>query len=227
MRTRLINAMGERFVHVVVHGTAGAPLAQQAASVFDAADAALRASGLSLDHAVRSRVFGCSRDARTAVSDMRFKTLTGAARAATSSFIAPALMPAGVDVALDLFAMYPPAKAERIVREQEPRQSFIRWLRWGPMVFLAGQTSELPTFSEQVDEILARVPGLLEEAGRGWPQVTAVSFFLHRDIAPDVLFAAIAARAPLSLGSVDLEQVDGYSKPGKLIEIEITARRRD
>jgi hypothetical protein len=28
----------------------------------------------------------------------------------------------------------------------------------------------------------------------------------------------------LPLGSADLEQVDGYSKPGKLIEIEITAR---
>ncbi|HTK12317.1 MAG TPA: hypothetical protein VL402_00810 [Xanthobacteraceae bacterium] len=227
MRTRLINAMGERFVHVVVHGTTGAPLAQQAASVFEAADAALRASGLNLDHTVRSRVFGRSREARAAVSDTRFKTLTGRARAATSSFIAPAMMPAGVDVALELFAMYPPERAERIVREQEPRQSFIRWLGWGPMVFLAGQTSERPTFDEQLDEILPRVALLLEECGCGWPQVTAASFFLHRDIAPDALFAGIAARAPLPLGSVDLEQVEGYSKPGKLIEIEITARRRD
>jgi hypothetical protein len=55
--------------------------------------------------------------------------------------------------------------------------------------------------------------------------VVRVSFFLHRDQDPEALLAAVAALAPVPLAHAELELVEGFSRPGKLIEIEITARR--
>src|SRR5712691_5598099 len=78
-------------------------------------------------------------EAGNAVSDTRAKTFSGMARAATSSFIAPAHFESAADVALDLYAMSPPGGgAVRKVVEHEPQQTFIRYLTWSPMVFLAG-----------------------------------------------------------------------------------------
>jgi hypothetical protein len=35
----------------------------------------------------------------------------------------------------------------------------------------------------------------------------------------------VAALAPLPLDNAEIELVEGFSRPGKLVEIEITARR--
>jgi len=53
--------------------------------------------GLSLgQNVVRTRVFGRTREAHNAVSETRAKTFIGDARAATSSFIAPAHFESGI-----------------------------------------------------------------------------------------------------------------------------------
>ena len=203
MRKRLLYAADETFLHLILEGEAGQPFAQQAQGLFDRAQVELAASGLSLDHTVRSRIFGRTREARTAGSDTRVARLAGAARAATSSFILPSYFTSAADVGLELFAMVPPeGGGERLVREHEPKASYIRWLTWGPMVFLAGQTSERPGFETQMTEILTRSTGLLAEVGCGWPNVRAISFLLHRDHSAGELFACARAAVPtIPLGS--------------------------
>jgi enamine deaminase RidA (YjgF/YER057c/UK114 family) len=94
------------------------------------------------------------------------------------------------------------------------------------MVFLAGMTCEtVPMLKGQVADILPRADALLKENGCDWTNVVHVSFFLHRDENLQALFGAVAAAAPLPLDNAEVEFVEGYSRPNKLVEIEITARR--
>ena len=66
---------------------------------------------------------------------------------------------------------------------------------------------------------------MLKEKACDWKNVVRVSLFLHKDEDPQALLASIAATAPLPLDNVEIEMVAGYSRPNKLVEIEITARR--
>ena len=146
--------------------------------------------------------------------------------AATSSYISPAHLTSG-DVALDLYAMAAPTEGvSRKVTEMDPLQPFIRHLVWGPFVFHAGMTNEhVPTLAEQCAEILPRAGERLKENGCDWSNVVRVSFFLHRSQTPQMLFEAARAAAPVPLDNAEVELVDGYSRPGKLVEIEVTAKR--
>jgi len=228
VRKRVFNWQGQGFVYLGLEGRAGEPLEQQSQALFARAGHELRSFGLSLDkNVVRSRVFGRTREARNAVSDTRAKSFSGQARAATSSFIAPAHFESGADVALDLYAMSPPGEgAARKVVEHQPQQTFIRNLTWGPMVFLAGMTcEEHPTLKQQYEDILPRAGKLLQEAGCDWRNVVGISFFLHKDHDPDALLTGVAKTVPVSLDNAEVEFVEGFSRPGKLVEIEITARK--
>ena len=228
MRRRLFNWQGQRFVHLSLEGEPGRPLPQQSADLFARAGAELAAFGLSLlRNTVRTRIFGRSSAARTAGSTARAQALVGRSRAAGSSYVSVPHFSSAADVGLDLFAMAAPAgNPVRRVTEHEPEQSFIRHLVWGPMVFLAGMTCETqPTVQAQCADILPRAGALLAETGCNWRNVARVSFFLHRDQDPDALLAGVAALAPLPLDGAEIEFVEGFSRPGKLVEIEITARR--
>jgi enamine deaminase RidA (YjgF/YER057c/UK114 family) len=157
---------------------------------------------------------------------VRGKVFEGPARAATSSYISPAYFSSAADVGLDLFAMTAPSIGTRKVSEHTPVQPFIRHLTWGPMVFLAGMTCEtLPTLREQYTDVLTRAGALLTETGCDWRNVVHVAFFLHRSEDPKALLDGVAATGTVPLDHCEVEQVDGYSRPGKLIEIEITAKR--
>ena len=227
MRAREFNWLGQRFVFLNIEAKPGGSLESQSKGLFERADAELSARGLSMQqNVVRSRVFGRTSHARDVVSGVRGTTFTGQARAATSSYISPPHLIAG-DVALDLFAMAAPKEgAPRKVTEMEPLQPFIRHLVWGPFVFHAGMTNEhVPTLAEQCAEILPRAGERLKENGCDWKNVVRVSFFLHRSQTPEALFAAARAAAPVPLDNAEVEQVDGYSRPGKLVEIEVTAKR--
>src|SRR5438093_2021144 len=195
MRKRVFNWQGERFVYLGLEGKAGEPTEEQSKALFARAGQELGSFGLSLDqNVVRTRVFGRTREARNAVSETRAKTFIGNARAATSSFIAPAHFESGADVALDLLALSPPRNgAQRHVVQHQPPQTFIRYLTWGPMLFLAGMTcEEHPTLKQQYEDILPRAGKLLAEAGCDWRHVVGVSFFLHKDHDPDELLTGVA-----------------------------------
>ena len=239
MRRRLFNWQGERFLYLGLEGKPGVALPQQSRGLFARAGAELTAFGFSLErNTVRTRVFGRSGAARATGSAARTQALVGQARAAGSSYVSVPHFFSAADVGLDLFAMAapsggaaptgaaPPVDAARRVSEHVPPKSFIRPLVWGPMVLLAGMTWETqPTLRAQCADILPRAEELLRETGCAWANVVRVSFFLHRDQDPRALLAAVAALAPVPLAHAELELVEGFSQPGKLIEIEITARR--
>ena len=130
-------------------------------------------------------------------------------------------------MALDLYAMAAPAAgAPRLMTEMTPVQPFIRHLVWGPFVFHAGMTNEHePTLAAQCAEILPRAGARLQENGCDWKNVVRASFYLHQSETVEALFAAVKAAAPVPLDNAEVEFVEGYSRPNKLVEIEITARR--
>jgi enamine deaminase RidA (YjgF/YER057c/UK114 family) len=228
MRKRLFNWQGQRFVYLSLEGEPGRPLPQQSSDLFARAGTELATLGLSLlRNTVRTRIFGRTATARTDGSAARAQALVGRSRAAGASYVCVPHFCSAADVALDLFAMAAPAgNPPRHVSEHEPEQSFIRHLVWGPMVFLPGMTCErYPGLQAQYTDILSRAGALLKETGCDWGNVVRVSFFLHRDEDPDALLAGVAALAPLPLDQAEIEFVEGFSRPGKLVEIEITARR--
>jgi len=227
MRQKTFNFAGQRFTYLAIEAEGGETLERQSQNLFERATAVLAAQDLALDsNVVRSRVFGRTREARDVVSGVRGKVFEGQARAATSSYISPAYFSSAADVGLDLFAMAAPSTGNRKVSEHTPVQPFIRHLTWGPMVFLAGMTCEtLPTLAEQYADVLKRAGALLAETGCDWKNVVHVAFFLHRSEDPKTLIDGIAATGTVPLDNCEVEQVDGYSRPAKLIEIEITAKR--
>jgi enamine deaminase RidA (YjgF/YER057c/UK114 family) len=227
MRQKTLHFAGQRFVYLSIEAGADGSLERQSQQLFGEAAAALDHYGLALDeNVVRTRVFGRTREARDVVSGVRGKVFNGSGRAATSSYISPAYFSSAADVGLDLLAMVAPREGDRTVSEHTPVQPFIRHLTWGPMVFLAGMTCEaLPTLREQYTDVLTRAGALLAETGCSFANVVHVAFFLHRSEDPRALLEGIAATGTVPLSNCEVEQVDGYSRPGKLIEIEITAKR--
>jgi enamine deaminase RidA (YjgF/YER057c/UK114 family) len=228
MRRRLFNWQGQRFVYLGLEGVPGRPLPQQSSDLFVRAGTELATLGLSLlRNTVRTRVFGRSREARTAGSNARAQALVGRSRAAGSSYVSVLHFCSAAAVGLDLLAMAAPVgNPARHVTEHQPEQSFIRHLVWGPMVFLAGMTCETqPTLQAQCADILPRAGALLQETGCDWRNVVRVSFFLHEDQDADALLAGVAALAPVPLEHAEIEFVEGFSRPGKLVEIEVTARK--
>ncbi|MEA2904972.1 MAG: hypothetical protein QOI12_2359 [Alphaproteobacteria bacterium] len=228
MRKRIYNWQGQRFTYLWLEGEPGLSTERQSQGLFERAGAELRGLGLALDrNVVRSRVYGRTREARDIASAARTGAFTGQARAATSSFISPAHFDTTADVALDLYAMAEPSEGvPRKVTEMEPRQPFIRHLVWGPLVFHAGMTNEhFPTLKEQCAEILPRAGERLKENGCDWKNVVRISFMLHKSQAPQSVLDCAAAIAPVPLDHAEIELVEGYSRPGKLVEIEVTARR--
>ena len=177
---------------------------------------------------MRTRVYGRTRDARNIVSAARGRAFSGQARAATSSFISPDHLDWYSDVALELWAMTAPTEGVlRKVTEMEPVAAFIRHLVWGPLVFHAGMTNDqLPTLKEQCAEILPRAGARLKENGCDWHNVVRISFMLHTSEKPQSVLDIASTIVPAPLENAEIELVEGYSTPGKLVEIEVTARRR-
>jgi enamine deaminase RidA (YjgF/YER057c/UK114 family) len=205
MRKRIYNWQGQRFGYIWLEGEPGQSLEKQSQGLFDRAGPELASLGLALDkNVVRTRVYGRTRDARNIVSAARGRAFSGQARAATSSFISPDHLDWYSDVALELWAMAAPTE----------------------LVFHAGMTNdELPTLKEQCAEILPRAGARLKENGCDWHNVVRVSFMLHKSEKPQSVLDIASAIVPVPLENAEIELVEGYSTPGKLVEIEVTARR--
>lgn len=226
MRKRLYSWQGQRFLYLGLEAEPGLALEAQADGLFRRAAEELESVGLALVNTVRTRIWGRSSDARNAGSQARSRGLTGLGRAAGSSYVAPLFFSSTADVGLDLFAMATPAgDPPRRVAEYEPQENFIRHLQWGPMVFLPGMTCEEPGLAVQCRDILSRAGAVLEETGCGFDRVVRASFYLHRDADLDELLEHVTSLTDLSLEDIEIERVEGYSRPGKLVEMEFTAMK--
>jgi len=224
MRKLVYEWLGRDFVALGEEGRPELGVAEQARDLFQRFDAELRGLGLSLDDTVRTRLWGRDRASRDEGSRERVAALSGGARSASSSYIAPAHFDSEAQVAVDLYAMRPrrPGREKALV-EYDPPIAPLRYLAWDQVVALSGVTAVLPTLADQVADILPRIEASLAHAGAGWEQVVLISCFLHRGQRLDQLRDLIAAAIPARPPRAEYGFVDGYSTEGKFVEIEVTA----
>jgi enamine deaminase RidA (YjgF/YER057c/UK114 family) len=224
MRKRIFTWLGKEFIELSGEAKAAANATIEAQELFQRIDQELRAHGLSLDNTVRSRLWGRDRQSRDLGSTERVKILSGKARSASSSYIAPGHFDSSAKVALDLLAMRPSqtSAAKRIV-EYEPAIAPIRFLVYDSVVVLSGVTTVLPTLAEQFDNIFPRIAGSLKDAGSSWEKAARVSFYLHRSQTLENLKTLFARHVTAKIPQMEYCFVDGYSSEGKFCEVEVTA----
>jgi len=224
MRKRIFTWLGKEFIELSGEAKAAANATLEAQELFQRFDQELKAHGLSLDNTVRSRLWGRDRQSRDLGSTERVKILSGKARSASSSYIAPGHFDSGAKVALDLLAMRPSqtSAAKRIV-EYEPAIVPIRFLVYDSVVVLSGVTTVLPTLAEQFDNLFPRIAGSLKDAGSSWEKVARVSFYLHRSQTLENLKTLFARHVTAQVPQLEYCFVDGYSSEGKFCEVEVTA----
>lgn len=224
MRKIIFTWMGKEFVELSGEAKPAASATVEAQEIFGRFDQQLRAHGLSLDNTVRSRLWGRDRQSRNLGSDERVKILSGKARSASSSYIAPDHFDSAAKVAVDLIAMRPAqASAAKRIVEYDPPIVPIRFLTYENIVVLSGVTTVLPTLEAQFENILPRIQGSLSDAGSSWEKVARVSFYLHRSQTIDNLNALFQRHVKADLPQKEYCFVDGYSSEGKFCEVEVTA----
>jgi hypothetical protein len=127
-------------------------------------------------------------------------------------------------VAVDLLAMKPSRDdaVKRIV-EYDPPIVPIRFLVYDTVVVLSGVTTVLPTLEEQFDNIIPRISGSLSDAGSSWQKAARVSFYLHASQPLEKLKSVFGRHITTVIPEREYCFVDGYSSPGKLCEVEVTA----
>lgn len=224
MRKTIFQWLGREFVELCAEAGRGLPAREGTQEIFFRFDRELRELGLSLEHTVRTRLWGRDGDSRNTGSAERVRILSGKARSVSSSYIAPVHFDSEATVAVDLLAMKPSRpELEKTLKEYDPPIVPLRYLIFDGVVFLSGVTSTLPGLSEQVGEILSRISGSLADARTSWEKAVRISFFLHRSEKIEALKEAFAKHVKASIPQTEYGFVDGYSAPGKLLEIEVTA----
>lgn len=223
MQTTMLRWQGREFVALSGEGGSEATAAEATRGLFGLFDEALGSVGLSLANTVRTRLWAADRESRDLGSRERVAVLSAVARSASSSYIAPGRFESNARVAIDLLALKPASGARKLLKEYEPPIVPLRYLTYDSLVFLSGVTSELETLVGQMDDILPRLQGSLADAGTGWDRAIRVSFYLHRSQSMEELSNLFRERVTADIPETDVSLVDGYSTPGKLVEIEVTA----
>ena len=224
MRKRIFTWLGKEFVELSGEAKAAANASIEAQELFQRFDNELKLHGLSLANTVRSRLWGGDRPSRDLGSNERVKVLSGKARSASSSYIAPGHFDSTARVAVDLLAMRPSDRtAEKRIVEYNPPIVPIRFLVYDSAVVLSGVTTVLPTLAEQLDNIFPRIAGSLADAGSSWDKVARVSFYLHRSQTLENLKMLFGRHVTAKIPQLEYCFVDGYSSEGKFCEVEVTA----
>lgn len=224
MQKRIFSWLGKEFVELSGEAKPAATATEEAQELFQRFDQELRGHELSLANTVRSRLWGRDRESRDQGSNQRVTTLSGKARSASSSYIAPIRFDSNAKVAIDLLAMRPSrSDAEKFLKEYDPPIVPLRYLTYDSVVVLSGVTTVLATLDEQLDNILPRIEDSLKNAGSSWDRVVKVSFFLHRSQKLETLKKLFSARVSAKIPAMEYSFVDGYSSAGKLCEVEVTA----
>ena len=224
MQKRIFSWLGKEFVELSGEARPASTTTEEARELFQRFDQELRAYGLSLDNTVRSRLWGRDRQSRDEGSNERVKALSGKARSASSSYIAPGHFDSDSRVAVDLLAMKPSRQdAQKHLVEYDPPIVPLRYLVYDSVVILSGVTTVLPTLAEQLDNILPRIESSLKAAGSSWNKVARVSFFLHHSQQVETLKELFRRQVQAAIPQFEYSFVDGYSSEGKLCEVEVTA----
>ncbi|HEY2986818.1 MAG TPA: RidA family protein [Candidatus Binatia bacterium] len=226
MTKKIFSWLGKEFVELSSEGKAEGDATEQAREIFQRFDQELKTMGLSLDHTVRSRLWGKDRESRDLGSKERVRVLSGKARSASSSYIAPEHFDSGASVALDLLAMRSSGPGvEKGLKEYDPPIVPLRYLVYDSLVVLSGVTAVLPTLEDQMADILPRITFSLADAGSSWNRVVKLSCYLHRSQRVEHFRQLLQKTVAAEIPNMEYSFVDGYSAEGKLVEIETTATR--
>jgi enamine deaminase RidA (YjgF/YER057c/UK114 family) len=224
MRKRIFSWLGKEFAELTGEAKPATTATEEARELFQRFNQELQSNGLSLDNTVRSRLWGRDRESRDQGSNERVKILSGKARSASSSYIAPTHFDSNAKVAIDLLAMRPSrSAAEKFLKEYDPPIVPLRYLTYDSVVVLSGVTAVLASLDEQLDNILPRIEDSLKNASSSWDRVAKVSFFLHRSQRLETLKELFSKRVTAKIPAMEYSFVEGYSSVGKLCEIEVTA----
>ena len=224
MRKQVLTWLGKEFLFLSAEAKPGATATEETAEIFTRFQKELSELGLSLDNTVRTRLWGRDRESRDSANDERFKTLSGKARSVSSSYYSPSHFDSQARVALDLLALKPSRTGlAKVLKEYDPPVIPLRYLIYDSVVFLSGVTAILPTLEEQLANILPRISESLRDAGSSWDKAAKVSLHLHRSQSLDKLRQIFRQTVKNEIPQMEYAFVDGYSNPGKLIEIEVTA----
>lgn len=199
----------------------------QVDALMDAIDAELRGRGLAgVADVVRTRIFAASRPARDAGSQVRTaRLLTGPGVSASSSFIEPGRFPGGDGVAFEGMALAGAGDGSKITEPYEGANhaGLCRYVITGDLVFNTGITSVLATYEDQLAEIGPRVLATIAHAeARTGRRVTPTVITAHVDRTQEPGSGAwLAERLGLPGVPVVIGRCDGFTTPGKLIEVEV------
>ncbi|MFQ5539922.1 MAG: hypothetical protein ACE5FB_05930 [Candidatus Binatia bacterium] len=226
MQKKIFQWLGREFIAISCEGMSKMNATEQTRDIFRRLDEELRRIGLSLENTARTRLWGKDRESRNLGGNERVKILSGKARSASSSYIAPDRFNSDAHVALDLLAMRPSHQGlEKTLIEYDPPITPLRYLVYDSIVFLSGVTAVLPTLGDQLSDILPRISSSLTNAGSSWEKAVMVSFYLHRSQKLETLKELFKKSVNPEIPQMEYAFVDGYSAEGKLIEIEVTAQR--
>jgi enamine deaminase RidA (YjgF/YER057c/UK114 family) len=225
VQSTIYDWLGHEWIMLRAEGSPALGPEAQTSDIFARIAAGLEKAGLSLDDTLRTRLWARDRDARDRGSRARVASLTGNARSASSSFIAPDYFDSGAAVAVEVWAMKPATQGStKNLLEYDPPIVPLRYLIREGVLVLSGVTSVLPTLDAQVEEIVTAVEGSLERAGSGWSQVVRIASHLHHSQTLADLRSLLKPVTERGAAELEFGFVDGYSTPGKLVEIEVTAQ---
>lgn len=224
MRVTISHWLNQEFVALSAEAKPELPTDEAARELLERFDTELGKLGLSREHVVRHRLWGRDRETWGGGRE-RFKHYSGKARAASSSYITPEHFDSDAAVALDVFAMRPPHPGtEKVVQDYDPPTTVLRYLVFDSVVVLSGNTWDQGQLPDQLQVILPRISGTLAHAGTSWRKVARMSCFLHRDEKLEDLKRLLRKFLESDVPeAAEYSFVDGFSTPGKLIEIEVTA----
>ena len=102
MRKKIFPWLGREFVGLSCEGNAEGTVTEETQDIFRRIDSELKRMGFSLENTVRTRLWGRDRESRDLGSEQRVKILSGKARSASSSYIAPDHFDSNSKVSLSL-----------------------------------------------------------------------------------------------------------------------------
>lgn len=213
---------GREFFCVTVAGQAADTIQQEARKAIEAALAAIEAAGFSTHNLVRSRLFARDAHVRRAASDMRLEVLTGALRSASSSYVDARRLPAGSSMSIDLVALRAKPGATKQVREYAPQIAPPMFVTLDGFAFLSGVTDMSDQFDEQLMCIRDAIINSVAQAGGSPADIVNIDAHIARTIDANHAWAAISGLFSAPHARISLTQVDGYSSPQKLVELETT-----
>jgi enamine deaminase RidA (YjgF/YER057c/UK114 family) len=197
---------------------------QQTHELFQRFETELRASNLSLEDTVRTRIFAADKEARELATYARSKILSGKRKAASSSYVSASHFDSNARVAFDLLAMRPSRpETERQPVDFEPSRMYISWLRYDSVTFVSGYTSELNRLEDQVSAVLGDIDNALKAASTSWKHVARLSVYVSRTQNLEVLKNLLREANRLELSKTEFEFVDGFARDKGLLEAEPTA----